>query len=57
MRWSYSHGWVCGDVRVVAPGGRHEQLQLRWSEQVRAAVGHLQGTADGHPIRVRLLAP
>jgi pimeloyl-ACP methyl ester carboxylesterase len=57
VRWSYSHGWVRGDVTVVAPGGLHERLHLRWSEQVRAAVGHLQGTAGGHPIRVRLLAP
>ncbi len=57
VRWSYSHGWVRGDVTVIAPGGLHERLHLRWSEQVRAAVGHLQGTADGHPIRVRLLAP
>jgi hypothetical protein len=57
VRWSYSRGWVSGDVTVVAPGGLHERLHVRWREQVRAAVGHLEGTADGHPIRVRLLAP
>jgi pimeloyl-ACP methyl ester carboxylesterase len=57
VRWSYSRGWVRGTVTVTAPRGVHEHLHLRWSEQVRAAVGHLEGTADGHPIRVRLLAP
>jgi hypothetical protein len=57
VRWSYSHGWVRGTVTVAAPGGLRERLHLRWSEIVRAATGHLQGTADGHPIRVRLRAP
>jgi len=57
VRWSYSLGWVRGTVTVTASGGLRERLHLRWSEQVRAAVGHLRGTADGHPISVRLLAP
>jgi pimeloyl-ACP methyl ester carboxylesterase len=57
VRWSYKHGWVRGVVTVSAPGAVHEHLVLRWSQQARAAEARLSGTADGHPLRLRMLAP
>ncbi len=57
VRWSYYRGWVRGTVSVSAPGGVHEHLRLRWSQQVRRAEARLTGTADGHALRATMLAP
>jgi pimeloyl-ACP methyl ester carboxylesterase len=57
VRWSYSHGWVRGTVTVSGPGAVHERLHLSWSQQVRRAGALLRGTAGGHPLRLRMLAP
>jgi hypothetical protein len=54
--WQYSTGVVRGTV-TVRDGGTTEHLRLAWSEQVRAAVAWLTGTAGGRTVRLHMLAP
>ncbi|MGN6377741.1 MAG: alpha/beta hydrolase [Gaiellales bacterium] len=56
VRWGYSTGVVRGTI-VVAGGGTTERLRLAWSEQVRTAVAHLDGSAGGRRVRLHMLAP
>jgi pimeloyl-ACP methyl ester carboxylesterase len=54
--WGYSTGAVRGTV-VVRYHGTTEHLRLAWSEQVRAAVARIDGTAGGRTLRLHMLAP
>jgi pimeloyl-ACP methyl ester carboxylesterase len=56
VRWNYTTGAVRAAVSVRA-AGELERVQMRWSEQVRAAVAHLAGTAGGRTLRLHMLAP
>jgi hypothetical protein len=54
--WQYSTGVVRGTV-VVRDGRATEHLRLAWSEQARAAVARIDGTAGGRTVRLHMLAP
>jgi pimeloyl-ACP methyl ester carboxylesterase len=56
VRWNYATGAVRADVTVRA-AGEAERLRMRWSEQVRAAVARISGSAAGRALRLHMLAP
>jgi pimeloyl-ACP methyl ester carboxylesterase len=56
VRWGYASGRVRANVTVHA-AGEAERLRMAWSQQLRAAVARLAGTAAGRPLRLHMLAP
>jgi pimeloyl-ACP methyl ester carboxylesterase len=55
-RWVYTTGRVRASL-TVRSGDVVEHLRMRWSLQVREAVAHIDGRADGRPLHAHMLAP